>query len=281
MRADCRISHEARRWRYGQTLNGQVQALPIFVTVRDRPVLMRGDGDGAGPKRRLLELAGALIVDEPTPATRLAVLAIDDPEEAAEAAAKLRDQGLLVNVVDKPALCDFSFPAIVDRAPVTVAIATNGASATLSKAVRERLEALLPSTLGAVAAAVKAARPAVNAHLTTASARRRFWDALMAPGAALDPLAPVTDPAAAIMGHLAGETGAAPTPYSLKPLSDDPDDLTLRDLRHLSQADRIYVQDGASRLIAERARRDAEVVHFSSDTDIQPTGRCVILYRRI
>src|SRR3546814_2805968 len=51
----------------------------------------------------------------------------------------------------RPALCDFTTPAIVDRAPVTIAIGTGGASAGLAKAVRQRIEALLPARLGALA----------------------------------------------------------------------------------------------------------------------------------
>ena len=71
---------------------------------------------------------------------------------------RARGAGLLVNVVDKPALCDFTTPSIIDRAPVIVAVGTGGASAGLAKALRLRLERLLPQGLGALAEALYAAR---------------------------------------------------------------------------------------------------------------------------
>ena len=164
-----------------------MQALPVFLDLRGRPVLLLGDGDGAEPKRRLLLAAGADIEAAEGGTARIAIVAVDDDGQAAAIAARLKAAGLLVNVVDKPALCDFSLPAIVDRAPVTVAIGTGGASATLSKALRERLEALLPATLGAIADAVRDLRSAVNDAVPKPE-RRRFWDRLMAPGAPLDPI---------------------------------------------------------------------------------------------
>ncbi len=254
-----------------------MQALPIFVKLDGVPVLLRGGGEGADPKRRLLEAAGAIIVDMPTPDTRIAVLAIDDAEEAAREAARWRDAGLIVNVVDKPALCDFSFPAIVDRAPVTIAIGTGGASATLAKTLRERLEALLPDGLGATADAVRAARADVNIRIDGSAGRRAFWDALMAPGAALDPLGDVADPGQAIRDALANAGDVRSSRHEIRPGLTDPDDLTLRDLRALSQADLVLVEAGACEAIADRARRDAERGTYRAGVPLPAEGRIVIL----
>ncbi|MBV7257426.1 siroheme synthase [Pacificimonas sp. WHA3] len=254
-----------------------MQALPVFLLLRNRDVMLFGDGEGAAPKRRLLEAAGANIVTRPTPGTRIAVLAIDDADEAAHEAARLRAAGLLVNVVDKPALCDFSFPAIVDRAPITIAIGSGGASATLSKTLRERLEALLPARLGEIAQAVRTLRPRVNQTLDTPGARRLFWDGLMAPGAALDPLGAAEQPEAAILDALAAGQGDPSSVYDLRPRSADPDDLTLRDLRELSRADVILSCPGASKAIEDRGRRDAERGVFTPETGIPSSCRVVIL----
>src|SRR3546814_20197797 len=80
---------------------------------------------------------------------------------------------MLVNAVDRPSLCDFTLPAIVDRSPVIIAIGTGGASASPAKALRQWLERLLPAPLGRVALALKAGRPPPAAHLSGRSGERR------------------------------------------------------------------------------------------------------------
>ena len=96
----------------------------------------------------MLERAGASIVGEDDASARLAFVALDEPEGAA---ARLKARGLLLNVTDRPELCDFTVPSILERGPVLIAVGTGGASAGLAKALRLRLEALLPASLGALA----------------------------------------------------------------------------------------------------------------------------------
>ncbi len=123
-----------------------LHSLPLFVRLNGRPVILVGAGEAAEPKRRLLERAGAIVVGEDDPEARLAIVADDDA-----AVARLKARGVLVNAVDRPELCDFTLPAIVDRAPVLVAIGTGGVSAGLAAAVRQRLGAVLPASLGRLA----------------------------------------------------------------------------------------------------------------------------------
>ncbi|MGL4543230.1 MAG: precorrin-2 dehydrogenase/sirohydrochlorin ferrochelatase family protein, partial [Polymorphobacter sp.] len=132
-----------------------MDALPIFVRLAGQPVLLVGEGEAADAKARLIAAAGGRIVRDVAPGVRLAFVALDDAAAATATAAALRTAGLLVNVVDRPALCDFTVPAIVDRSPVLLAIGTGGASATLAKALRERFEALLPARLGDLARAIR------------------------------------------------------------------------------------------------------------------------------
>jgi len=105
-----------------------MHSLPVFLKVKGRPVMLIGTGDAAEAKRRLLERAGARIVGEGEQAA-LALVACFDAVEAEAAATRLRARGILVNVVDRPDLCDFTMPAIVDRDPVLIAVGTGGASA--------------------------------------------------------------------------------------------------------------------------------------------------------
>jgi uroporphyrin-III C-methyltransferase / precorrin-2 dehydrogenase / sirohydrochlorin ferrochelatase len=251
--------------------------LPLFIDLRGRSVLLIGDGPAADAKRRLIEGAGGRVVREPEAETRLAFVALNG--EAAEAeATRLKACGLLVNAVDRPELCDFLVPAIVDRSPVIVAIGTGGASASLAKSLRERLEALLPATLGRLADAIFASRAKVAAAVPTIKGRRRFWDALMSPGAPLDPLQAAGDPDAAIAAALESPPAARNSLTTIKLASSDPDDLTLRQLRALSQADTIFHTADVPAAILDRARRDAARISCYSLPPHLPTGASVFVW---
>lgn len=253
-----------------------MESLPVFLTLRDRAAILIGEGPAADAKRRLLERAGARIADEGDGEARIAVVALEDEGAAADVAARLRARGLLVNVVDRPALSDFSFPAIVDRAPVTVAVSTGGASAGLAKAIRQRLEALLPAGLGDLARALQGAKAGMRARWPEADDRRRAIDAALAPGGPLDPLGSGGDVAA----WLAGPDEVRPARIISVPLaSDDPDDLSLRAARLLSQADRIYHRADVPAAILDRARADAERIACPSPPDTIPPGLSLDLFR--
>jgi uroporphyrin-III C-methyltransferase / precorrin-2 dehydrogenase / sirohydrochlorin ferrochelatase len=160
-----------------------MHSLPVFLRLRGRPVMLVGSGDAADAKRRLLERAGATIVGEDGQAA-LAIVALADEGEAQAVAARLKERGLLVNVVDQPALCDFTLPAILDRDPVLIAIGTGGASAGLAKALRQRLEALLPQSLGALAQALSGARGQTGQRAGGQLMRRLTGMARLIPSAA-------------------------------------------------------------------------------------------------
>lgn len=251
--------------------------LPLFFDLNGRDVLLLGDGPMAAAKRRLIESAGGRVVGTPGEA-RLAFVALDGTA-AESAAADLKRRGLLVNVVDRPDLCDFLVPAIVDRSPVMVAIGTNGASATLAKVLRERLEALLPATLGTLARRIGARRRGLAAQLPGADQRRRFWDRLLASGGPLDPFGATADPDAAIDAALAGDGAAPPALVTLALEGDDPDDLSLRQLRALSQADTIFHDAGVPAAVLDRARRDAVRLTAAAPPATLPPGLSLFVYR--
>ena len=86
----------------------------------------------------------------------LAVGAFDDDLRPRDFAAAARDAGVPVNVIDKPAFCDFSFGSIVNRSPLVVGISTDGAAPVFAQAIRAKIEALLPQGFARwVAAAVQ------------------------------------------------------------------------------------------------------------------------------
>ncbi|MFM6932324.1 MAG: bifunctional precorrin-2 dehydrogenase/sirohydrochlorin ferrochelatase, partial [Novosphingobium sp.] len=183
---------------------------------------------------------------------RLAFVALDNPDAIA---ARLKARGLLVNVTDRPDLCDFTVPSLLERGPVQVAVGTGGVSAGLAKSLRLRLEALLPHSLGDLANGLGAIRGALKARFPQAADRRRALDAALAQGGVLDPLD--SGSAARIGGWLdnAASTGTATVEIRLR--SADPDDLTLREARLLGSADCLATEPGVTPAIALRARADA------------------------
>lgn len=233
--------------------------LPIFLNLTGQPVLIVGEGEAADAKARLVTRAGGRVVGNLAEGPRLAFIALDD-DEAAAIAAELRSAGLLVNVVDRPALCDFTTPAIIDRAPMTIAIGTGGASAGLAKALRQRLEALLPAQLGTLAAALASARDGLRARYPDKDTRRRAIDAALEPGAPLDPFgAGGEGGAAAVAAWLALPEAAnqAARTEVITLTSSDPDDLTVKQARWLASADLVVHAADTPPAILARARADA------------------------
>jgi uroporphyrin-III C-methyltransferase / precorrin-2 dehydrogenase / sirohydrochlorin ferrochelatase len=230
-----------------------IDSLPLFHRIAGQPVIVLGEGDAADAKRRLVERAGGVVVSEDNPHARLAFVALAEPEAAV---ARLRARGILVNAVDRPDLCDFTVPSILDRSPVLLAIGTGGASAGLAKALRLRLEALLPASLGALARALSEARGSLRARWSDAGQRRRALDAALAEGGAIDPLQEGS--AARVDGWLAGAGEHAPGEIvEICLTSADPDDLTLGQARLLGSADVIAHEPGVAPAILDRARADA------------------------
>jgi uroporphyrin-III C-methyltransferase / precorrin-2 dehydrogenase / sirohydrochlorin ferrochelatase len=243
-----------------------MEQLPIFVNMAGRNVILVGKGEAADAKRRLIERAGGICVDAGDQNARLAFVALDDEAEALTAADTLKARGMLVNVVDRPEHCDFTTPAVIDRAPVLIAVGTGGASAGMAKAIRQRLETMLPSGLGNLASAVAAARDAIRLRWPGAAGRRHALDAAFVEGGALDPFADHTESAVADW-IAAGEETRAPRRIEIKLLSGDPDDLTLRTARLLGQADHIFHDAGVPDDILNRARADA-----ARDAGAPPAG---------
>ncbi len=94
----------------------------------------------------------------------IAVADAHDRQDAARFAAAARSRGVLVNVIDQPAFCDFQFGTIVNRSPVVIGISTDGGAPILGQAIRRRIEAVLPASLGAWGDAAKAVPRAAKTH---------------------------------------------------------------------------------------------------------------------
>ncbi|RBO54481.1 uroporphyrinogen-III C-methyltransferase [Rhodovulum sp. BSW8] len=257
---------------------------PIFLRTEGARIVVSGGGETALAKLRLLLKTEARIavhaaeadpkildwqaegrlswVARPVEAAdldgaRLVYAATDDAAEDARVAGLARAAGVLFNIVDNRADSAFITPALVDRAPVVVAIGTEGAAPVLARRIKAGLEAWLPAGLGARVREADAFRPAAEA-LPKGRARRRFWDDAFAglldgmPGPApqLAPLLETHKAAATAAGEVLF-VGAGP---------GDPDDLTLRARRALDRADVVIHDRLVPAPILELARREAEIV---------------------
>ena len=276
--------------------------LPVFLRLEGQRALVIGGGRVALRKAEWLLKAGARVsviapelcvelvqraahaelehLAQPFAPAQLAgaavaVAASDNREVNAAVSEAAQARGIPVNVVDSPELSSFIFPAIIDRAPLIVAVSSAGTAPVLARRVRAQIEALLPARLGALARFLGRRRVAVKRALAPA-ARRALWERLVAGRAATEVLA--GDEAAAersfgheLLGAQLGSTSLAPyggsgEVYIIGAGPGDPDLLTLRALQLLQQADVILHDRLVPDEILARARRDAERVFVGKET---------------
>lgn len=267
---------------------------PIFIRLTGQPVLVVGGGEIAARKIDLLLRAGAQVtlvapelieslsekaragtithlVGEFDPdqlsGKRLAIAATNKHAVNAWVAHHAERLNIPVNVVDDRELSRFIVPAIVDRSPVVVAVASSGDAPVLTRRLRERLESFVPQRLGLLARLAGRLRPIVKAKIENASARRRFWERFIDGSIAADVLAGREQPESAALERRINESltkatrdhegevvlvGAGP---------GDPGLLTLRALRALQNADVVLYDRLVSAEVLDLARRDAERIY--------------------
>ncbi|MBK5958597.1 siroheme synthase [Rhodoplanes elegans] len=261
---------------------------PVSWVVSGRTVVVVGDGEAALQKLRLLTRTEARLVlcgSAPIPAlaafvadhgiirvaapvsptvlhdASLMFVATGDAEEDARLAALARTCGVPVNVVDRPHLCDFATPAIVDRAPISIAIATDGHAPVLAQMVRARIEALFEPSFGRLAALAESLRAIVLDRLPDNAARRRFWSSIFSGRTAAAALAGEDDRARVIALKTLAEAEAAPAPggkvFLVGAGPGAADLLTLRAHRLLLEADVIVHDALVPDAVVAMGRRDA------------------------
>ena len=263
--------------------------LPVFLTLNGKRAVLAGGSPAAAWKAELLSASGArvevyatdicdelqqLAADPPRGAivinrclwsaknfanAAVAIGAFEDDEEAAKFASAARTAGVPVNVIDKPAFCDFAFGTIVNRSPLVIGISTDGAAPVFAQAIRAKLEALLPGGFAGWATAAARWRSAVKASGLPFSGRRKFWQLFTAHAVAN----PGREPGQADFDRFIAEVrglGAAVENGSVTLVGagpGDPELLTLRAVRALQSADVILFDDMVSSEILDFARREA------------------------
>lgn len=262
--------------------------LPVFWNLAGKRAVIAGGSDGAAWKAELLQACGAevelycetvhlgetmkALVERTSMIHHThpwhcgifagASLALADCETDDEARAffcAARAAGVPVNVIDKPAYCQFQFGSIVNRSPVIVSISTDGAAPILAQAIRQRIETLLPASLKQWATLAQSLREVVNCRLAPGAARRLFWERFVS--RSLSTNEPPTEEAATGLLATAERIASAPQPGSVTLVGAGPGDaelLTLKAMRALQAADVILFDDLVSPDVLELARREAK-----------------------
>jgi len=193
---------------------------------------------------------------------RLVIAATDDAEVNRQVFEACEAENVLVNSVDDPPHCRFMVPAIIDRSPLVVSIASNGTSPVLSRQIRTQLEASIPHGMGALAKFSGQWRSAVKAKIINPDERRIFWEDLYA-----SPLKEqvfngnLAEADRLIEQALIEWTKPKGEVYLVGAGPGDPELLTLKALRLMQQADVVIYDRLVSEPIMELCRRDAEKIY--------------------
>ena len=266
--------------------SAKLNAFPVFLRVEGRIVVVVGNGEEALAKARLLAQSSARIVvvaDDIEPgflgwveengATHLsepyaplqlegAVLVFAATGDAAldrRIVSDARNLKIPANAVDRPEICDFFTPALVNRAPLSVAIGTEGTGPVLAQMVRARIDAMLPPSLGPLASLANALRGAAERTIARGNPRRAFWQSFFS-GAPARAMADgdaegAARAAEALLQSPSGQTGHVAL-VGAGPGAEDL--LTLRAHRLLMEADVIVYDALVPEAVIAMGRRDAE-----------------------
>jgi precorrin-2 dehydrogenase len=156
---------------------------PIFLDVRGKRCLVVGGGEiAAGKVDGLLNAGANVTVISPEASERiqrhaeskrlryvkrpyqngdlqgyfLAYAATGMVEIDARMVWEARTHGVLLNVVDRPGLCNFITPAVVQRGDLSIAISTGGKSPGFAKRMKQKIAAAIHPEYGHALAAIAA-----------------------------------------------------------------------------------------------------------------------------
>ena len=264
-------------------------SLPAFFKLAGRRCMVAGGSDGAAWKAELLASAGASVdVYAAEPCERLERLAVDkaavtlhrrvwtkadvdgaliaiidaaSDAEAADFRVAAQAAGAVVNVVDRPAFCDFQFGSIVNRSPLVVGISTDGAAPVFGQALRARIETLTPEGFAAWARAAQEWRKDIAARDLPFRARRKFWEAFAALAFERPDLAPTDADLQGLLAAVSDEAVEAARRGRVVLIGagpGDPELLTLKAVRALQSADVVLYDDLVSPGVLDFARREAD-----------------------
>ena len=267
-------------------MTDQLTVFPAFFRVAQKCVAVFGNGDEAYAKVRLLLNTQAAIVaysDAPEPdyasflkahgihhvaagfspeqvtGATLVFAATGDAALDRQIVAAARAARVPANAVDQPDWCDFLTPALVNRAPVAVAIGTEGAGPVLAQQIRAQIDQLLAPSLGALASLAQSYRVAVEHLLPKGASRRLYWKRFFTGDVAAKVAAgDISEARRTATRMLKAGSDVEGRVYLVGAGPGAEDLLTLRAQRVLMEADVIVFDALVPQAIVDMGRRDAE-----------------------
>lgn len=246
-----------------------LDSFPAYFPLAGRKVVIAGVGEAAEAKARLFDGSPATLIrleghDAYLPGAytgaTLAFVASPDEVFVQAAASAARAARVLVNVVDRPELCDFNTPAVIDRGEVVAAVGTGGSAPVLATMLRNDIEAQVPEGMGRVAALLRKFQSEVRGALPALHERRAFLrDAVMGEAAAAARAGDM-DRAGQLFREALAKGSARKGTVRFIGGKGPADLLTLRAVRALGAADVLVLDADADPEVVKMARRDVERV---------------------
>ena len=173
-----------------------------------------------------------------------------------------------VNVVDRPDLCSFIMPSIIDRSPVLIAVSSSGKSPVLARLLRARLETIIPEAYGRLASHAANFRKRVKQRFSHPKKRLLFWEKELQGPFAEMVFAGKDEAAKDYLKHsLSSEADEIPLGevYLVGAGPGNPDLLTFRAMRLMQQADVVVYDRLVSPEILNMVRRDAQRIYAGKE----------------
>lgn len=269
-----------------------MHSLPILLKLKHHPCLLVGGGTVATRRARLLLRADAIIdvvspevtatlttlvaqsggcirqrawqLDDLATDYRLVIAATDNAKINAEIARACRARRLLVNVASDLRWSDVTFPSLIDRAPLTIAVSSGSAAPILARVLVTRINALIPAGYGRLAKLIEKFRPQVSARIPAPATRKRFWARVLDGNVAESIFSGNAEQAETLLlAQLAQSTVATPAGevYLIGAGPGDPDLLTFRAYRLLQQAEVVLYDRLVASRILEQVAPDTKLIY--------------------
>ncbi|MFZ2725816.1 MAG: siroheme synthase CysG [Methylococcaceae bacterium] len=266
--------------------------LPLFVNLKQQACLVVGAGEVAARKIELLARAGALVTvvsrqfssavlqlqshyglsllektfePQDVQGFKVVISATNHQQTNELVASSAKAAGILVNVVDNPALCSFIFPSIIDRSPIIAAVSSGGTAPVLARLLRAKIESIVPPAYGRLARLAEKFRSTVQQTLQSPTQKRVFWETVFQGSIAEAVFSGNESLAETQLKQLLSEqsenTSSVGEVYLIGAGPGAADLLTFRALRLMQQADVVVYDHLVSADILDLARRDSEKIY--------------------
>lgn len=272
--------------------------LPIFINLKQQSCLVVGGGDIALRKINLLLKASASVQcitpkvcngiqkladtgqinliqrkfnETDIQQQYLIISATNNTTLNTKIAVLAKSENILVNVVDNPALCSFITPAIIDRNPIVIAVASMGTSPVLSRLLRGKIESTIPAAYGKLALLAAEFRDKVKAKFSHIEKRRAFWEDIFSSTIAEQVFAGNIEQAKhdtqTRLDNATDEPNTVGEVYLVGGGPGDPDLLTFKALRLIQQADVVLYDRLVSDGVMDLVRRDVKKIYVGKERD--------------